>query len=404
MKTFWLILLLALLLLFACSPVTTPSPAATATLPQPEVAPPQATLAPTTAPTTALPAATLAPVETTAPPSFPLAEPGPYFAGNMKYTYTDSTRAEREIEVLVWYPSLEQKNADGKHIPRDAPPDMSGAPYPLILTEGSSGSTLFQSHLASHGFVMAQIQIPDHDDYFNWDVQLLDWPRDFLFILDQIATKSPEGLEGVIDSEHVGATGYSYGGDITLTLSGVRIDPQEYLAYCEQPPAIEAEYGAPGWYLENICGIAAMWDEFTAFAGDAITTSQDGLWQPLTDERIRAVMPMAPSGTWLYGERGLASADRPVLVISPTEDEITPYKYETVFLFEHLGAPMKSLISFIGKGHMMVAEAEQIAQMKHFAAAFFGYHLQGRQDYAVYFSEEFVQQFDDLAWGVYSGE
>ena len=32
--------------------------------------------------------------------------------------------------------------------------------------------------------------------------------------------------------------------------------------------------------------------------------------------------------------------------------------------------------------------------------AFFGYHLQGRDDYAEYFSEEFVAQHDDLAWGV----
>ena len=54
--------------------------------------------------------------------------------------------------------------------------------------------------------------------------------------------------------------------------------------------------------------------------GDKIATSENGLWQPLTDGRILAVMPMALSGTWLYGERGLASADRPVLVISPTED------------------------------------------------------------------------------------
>jgi hypothetical protein len=42
--------------------------------------------------------------------------------------------------------------------------------------------------------------------------------------------------------------------------------------------------------------------------------------------------------------------------------------------------------------------------MKHFAIAFFGYHLQGRADYADYFSEEFVGQFKDLAWGVYEGD
>jgi hypothetical protein len=42
--------------------------------------------------------------------------------------------------------------------------------------------------------------------------------------------------------------------------------------------------------------------------------------------------------------------------------------------------------------------------MAHFAVAFFGYHLQGRQDLAGYFSEDFVAQHDDLVWGVSPGE
>jgi hypothetical protein len=41
-----------------------------------------------------------------------------------------------------------------------------------------------------------------------------------------------------------------------------------------------------------------------------------------------------------------------------------------------------------------------VARMAHFAAAFFGYHLQGKDDLAYYFSEEWVAQCEDLAWGV----
>jgi hypothetical protein len=33
--------------------------------------------------------------------------------------------------------------------------------------------------------------------------------------------------------------------------------------------------------------------------------------------------------------------------------------------------------------------------------AFFGYHLQGWEEYAKYFSEDFVTQYEDLAWGIY---
>jgi hypothetical protein len=45
-----------------------------------------------------------------------------------------------------------------------------------------------------------------------------------------------------------------------------------------------------------------------------------------------------------------------------------------------------------------------VARMAHFATAFFGHHLQGRQDFEQYFSDEFVALHDDLAWGVYTGD
>jgi predicted dienelactone hydrolase len=135
--------------------------------------------------------------------------------------------------------------------------------------------------------------------------------------------------------------------------------------------------------------------------GEAITASEDGLWQPMTDARIRVVMPLAAEGWWLFGDRGLAAVDRPTLIIVATQDGQYP---ENALIFEHLGTPDKTLISFIGPDHMMVYDPEIIARMAHFAVAFFGYHLQGREDLACYSSEDFVAQYDDLAWGVYEGE
>jgi hypothetical protein len=88
-------------------------------------------------------------------------------------------------------------------------------------------------------------------------------------------------------------------------------------------------------------------------------------------------------------------------MIVATEDELYP---ENTLIFQHLGTPDKTLISFVGPDHMMIYEADMVARMAHFAAAFFGYHLQGREDLAPYFSEEFVAGHDDLAWGVYENE
>lgn len=42
--------------------------------------------------------------------------------------------------------------------------------------------------------------------------------------------------------------------------------------------------------------------------------------------------------------------------------------------------------------------------MKHFAVAFFGHHLHGRNDYVSYFSKRFVTLRTGLAWAVYGGK
>jgi hypothetical protein len=97
----------------------------------------------------------------------------------------------------------------------------------------------------------------------------------------------------------------------------------------------------------------------------------------------------------------LATVDRPTLIIVATEDALYP---ENVLIFEHLGTPDKTLISFIGQDHMMVFKAHMRARMAHFAAAFFGYYLQGREDLAYYYSEDFVTLHNDMAWGVFTGE
>ena len=335
------------------------------------------------------------------PVPFPLSEPGLYYAGRRTFTFEDAGRGGRQIGVTVVYPALRPEGSTGPQLlaGADRDPDLSGAPYPLIFTGQDSGDQLFKAHLATRGFVMAIVRSPGTPDY--WDFGVIDHPRDILFVLDQIASEPLEGLEGVIDADHVGVTGYSWDGLVSLAVSGVRIDPEFYLSYCEQAPAKEPAFGA--WYLEITCSLAEMWDEFAAHVGDEITVTEDGLWQAVTDERIRVVLPMAGDGAWLFGERGLAMADRPVLMIQATQD--SPYQpIEAAFIFEHLGTSEKSMVSFIDKTHGMVFEPESAKRMNHFATAFFGTYLQGKSEYRDYFSEEFVSQFDDLAWGVYEGD
>jgi hypothetical protein len=74
------------------------------------------------------------------------------------------------------------------------------------------------------------------------------------------------------------------------------------------------------------------------------------------------------------------------------------------YIFEPQKFPERFMVSFVGKDHLMVFNEEQISRINHFVTAFFGTFLQGKPEYRDQFSEEFVVQFDDLAWGVPAGE
>lgn len=218
-----------------------------------------------------------------------------------------------------------------------------------------------------------------------------------------VASSSPREIEGVIDADHAGATGYSFDGYNALVLGGARINAGFYQAQCVNPDATAEAVllPIPGLPERYQCAVASAWDEFAAHAGEAIRVSDDGLWQPMTDARIRAVVPLAAEGWLLFGEEGLAAVDRATLMIVSTGDV---WYSENALMFEHLHMPEKALVSFVGPDHMMIFNPGMVALMAHFAVASFGHHLQGREDLAWYYSEEFIAQYDDLAWGAYEGE
>jgi hypothetical protein len=332
------------------------------------------------------------------PVPLPLSEPGPYYIGNLTLELQDASRNSRPVVIRVWYPAVLPEGSTEPYMlaGENREPDRSGVPYPLIVSSSTMAADL-APYLVTHGFVW--VAVTGIHTYPRMNHEMIDQPLDILFALDQVASNPPESLVGIIDADNAGAIGYSFDGYNALALSGARIDPEYYLAQCPDPDAATKAIllGSSSFS----CAMADVWAEFTALAGEAITVSQDGLWQPMTDVRIRAVMPMAGEGWWLFGERGLAAVNRPTLMLVATGDLIYP---ENALIYEHLGTPDKGLISFIGEDHKMVAYPEIKARMAHFATAFFGYHLQGRDDYADFFSEEFVSQFDDLYWGVYPNE
>ena len=335
---------------------------------------------------------------------FVLGEPGPYFPGMRQYNLDGFKRDGVQVRFTVWYPAVKPEGYAGT-LANEAEPDQSGKPYPLVIMSKTVGEVLGVA-LVSQGFVVAGVN--DQGPSSRWGTWLVEFPREIVAMLEQIATSPPEGLEGIIDSEHVGAMGYSFDGYNSLALSGARVDPAWYLQRCSQGPesgSSPVESRKLEQVYDYFCGMADEWEAFVENAGEEITNSQDGLWQPITDERIQAVMPMAPEGVWLFGDQGLAAVDKPVLMICGTVDEeSTDYRKECAYIFEHMGTSEKGLVSFINQKHGMPFDLEQRKRMSHFITAFFGYHLQGREDYAQYLTRDFVEQQDGLAWGVYESK
>ena len=231
---------------------------------------------------------------------FPLSEPGEHqFSTMMNVSFYDNRRGDREISLYIWYPAVLPPDAEPSKYNSDADPDQSGAPYPVILTSAKLGNYI-APHLATHWFVVVGVDKQDSEEHYTpW---LIDYPLDQVAALDFVTVNQPKGLEGILDTDSAGAVGYSFGGYNTLALGGARFDPVYYLSQCEQlnsivPPPLQ-------WvYTKWICLDANNWGRFVTNMGEKITSSDDGLWQPITDERIRAVMPMAPSISWYYGKK-----------------------------------------------------------------------------------------------------
>jgi predicted dienelactone hydrolase len=305
----------------------------------------------------------------------------------------DPERDDRTVRLRAWYPAVAAPDqGDDTPFIADAAPDTSGGPYPVILSS-SKVATILAPYLVSHGF--AWISVDGIDGYPRMNLEMIDQPKDLLLALDVAATDPPPWLKGMLDTDRAGVIGYSFDGYNALALSGARIDETWYEESCTTPDATitALDRGLSAFSCEPL----ETWQAYVARAGAGIAPGEDGLWAPMTDDRILAAMPMAAEGWWLFGERGLAAVDRPVLMLAADGDDLYD---ENALIHEHLGTPNRTFISFLGQDHMMIFDPTWVERMAHLAVAFFGRHLQGREELASQYSATFVAGRDELAWGV----
>ena len=319
---------------------------------------------------------------------------------------------DRPLTVEVWYPATPVADAtgagqyraitrDGKtevtlhgKALRDAAPDASSGPYPLlIISHGYPGNRFLLSHLAenlaSKGYVVASIDHTDstYSDQTAFGSTLLNRPLDQLFVLNEMGKLNAGApgdaikgaLKGMVNADNTGLIGYSMGGYGLVNAIG-------------------------GGFAASIVGnpIAPPNGVLAARqAGNPAHTAS-------IDKRIKAAVAFAPWG-WNRGfwdAAGLAGIKTPVLFVAGSVDDVSGYSpgvrniYEGIvnaprylLTFENAnhnaGAPMPAPresyepvegLDFIAAEHYFDAVWDNVRMnniAQHFTTAYFGKMLKG---------------------------
>ncbi len=176
----------------------------------------------------ALPATSAAPATTT---------PRSYAVGMTTETFVDTTRStpawgpnptepSRTLVTTILYPA---QGAGSRAPTPGAPPDRTGAPYPLIVfAHGLGGDpqqylTLLRGWAAA-GFVVAAPRFPLSSDQTPGGPDggdVVNQPGDVSFVVTSLlhlAAPGPDPLSGLVNPDEIGAAGHSNGGITTLGL------------------------------------------------------------------------------------------------------------------------------------------------------------------------------------------
>jgi predicted dienelactone hydrolase len=350
---------------------------------------------------------------------------------------------DRPLTVELWYPSKAGTGytkgsaysgictRDGKTLAtlngralRDAAPDSSKAPYPLvIISHGYPGNRFLLSHLAenlaSKGYFVASIDHTDstYDDMGAFGSTLLNRPLDQLFVIESMA-----GLDA--------------GSAWNMTGEGAPnpdFAPSAFAGMIQVSSTALVGYSMGGYGVVNTIGggfTEAVTRHPIAPPGGALSRRQSGNpeYMASLDPRIKAAVAIAPWG-WNRGfwdGEGLAGIRTPVFFMAGSADAASGYSPGVRDIFELSVNADRYLLTFenashnaaapipapretwplpgstvYNAGHYMdpvwdTARMNNIAQ--HFATAYLGKYLKGDTGMDAYL--DLVESGREAVWSV----
>lgn len=217
------------------------------------------------------------------------------------------TGAGETIEAAVWLP----------------PADASATPRPLVVISHGNGGWL-KGHadtaeaLAASGFVVAALTHPG-DNYQDQSRALLltGRPPQLSALIDHMTLdwRAPDGRAVAIDTNRIGAFGFSAGGFTVTAIAGGEAPAQAILDHCAAHPEFFA------------CQLLAL--------GGGLDLER---WRPAgRDLRVKAAVIAAPALGVAFTDASLASVTIPIQLWQAADDEILPAPWNVEPIRDRLG-------------------------------------------------------------------
>jgi len=276
----------------------------------------------------------------------------PKQVGIATLNYYDHTR-NRPLVTEIWYPS--DPNSPGRSAAgiwvrcdeaRDAPMSTKKASYPLIMmSHGSNGDryniSWLAETLAANGYIVAAM-----DHYGNtWNnkipscyVQAWERPQDISFVLDQLLTEPL--FKDKIDQSKIGFAGYSLGGATGMWIAGAQLS------------SLNADV-IKKHSLQDVQHIPAE-------VLDSIDFQRANL--SYRDNRIQAVMVMAPALGWAFTEESLNQIAIPVLIVAPETDQIVPTEKNAKIFAEKIKRATLTILPGDANHYVFLSRATQLGK------------------------------------------
>ncbi|MBL4853901.1 MAG: alpha/beta fold hydrolase [Robiginitomaculum sp.] len=289
--------------------------------------------------------------------------------GLIRQAYQDPVRKSwrggeaRPLTTSIWYPAVAGTEMVKIGIPpsrpvfiggyaaRDAELSPAQTKYPLIVMSHGTGGAALQMMwlgraLASQGYIVAAV---DHhgntaaEDQYDARGFRLPWERalDISAVIDHVLADPVFGPN--IDQTRIGAVGFSLGGYTVTALAGGILDLGRLEGFCasDQRDATcddQSEYPEASADLEKL-----------RKTDPRIDIGLAGHGKPFRDERVQAVVALAPALAQAFTDDSLKNINTPMLIISGSADRIVPTRTNASRLAETI--PNAELYEIPGAGH-----------------------------------------------------